>query len=196
MIEAVAFLGNYGKEYEKTRHNVAWIFASLIKTTKDLNWQEKFNGEYAKISTGDVPNIHFIKPHTYMNLSGLSVASLCSFYKIAPSSLLVVHDEVELPLATVSLKWAGGLAGHNGLRSIKDKLGTQDFWRLRIGIGRPAPKSEKNIDMASYVLSRFSSEELSMLSQNLHTMDEIFSMIENGDDFQSVLKKYAKVKIN
>ncbi len=196
MIDAIVFLGNYGKEYEKTRHNVAWIFAEMLEMTKNLTWQNKFNAEYAKV----LPNkrlepLHIIKPLTYMNLSGISVASLCSFHKTPPSSILVVHDEVELPLATISLKYGGGLAGHNGLRSIKEHLGTQEFWRLRIGIGRPAPKSEKNIDMAGYVLSRFSGEELSLLSKSIKTVEEIFSLIEGGEDLQSFLKKYAKVKV-
>jgi hypothetical protein len=129
-----------------------------------------------------------------MNLSGVSIGQLCSFYKISPSSFLVVHDEVELPLATISLKYSGGLAGHNGLRSIKEAMGSQDFWRLRIGIDRPAPKSEKNIDMASYVLSRFSSEEEERLYQNITPINEIFSYIEKGDELEGLLKTYSKIK--
>ena len=193
MIEAVAFLGNYGAEYAKTRHNVAWLFCQRLELTKNLNWTSKFNGEYSKIPLKE-KNLHFIKPLTYMNLSGVSVASLCTFYKIAPSSLLVLHDEVELPLGTISLKYSGGLAGHNGLRSIKNSLSTQDFWRLRIGIGRPAPKSEKNIDMASYVLSRFSTEDEDILYKNIDVVNDIFSSIEKGEDLEPLLKKYAKVK--
>ncbi|MGP1439456.1 MAG: aminoacyl-tRNA hydrolase [Treponema sp.] len=194
MIEAIAFLGNYGSEYAKTRHNVAWMFCQKASFTKSLNWISKFNGEYARLSLKE-KNLHFIKPHTYMNLSGVSVGELCSFYKIKTSSLLVVHDEVELPLGTISLKYSGGLAGHNGLRSIKEVMGSQDFWRLRIGIGRPAPKSEKNIDMASYVLSRFSSEEEEILFKNIAPVDEIFSHIEKEEELEGILKTYSKVKV-
>jgi len=193
MIEAIAFLGNYGNEYTRTRHNVAWLFCDKLELTKSLNWTSKFNGNYAKISLKE-KNLHFIKPLTYMNLSGMSVGELCSFYKIPPSSLLVVHDEVELPLATISLKYSGGLAGHNGLRSIKETFGTADFWRLRIGIGRPAPKTEKNIDMASYVLSRFSNEEEDMLYKNITPVNEIFSYIEKGKELENILKIYSKIK--
>ena len=193
MIEAIAFLGNYGKEYVKTRHNVAWLFCEKLNLTKNLNWTHKFNGDYARVPLKE-KSLHFIKPLTYMNLSGVSVGQLCSFYKISPSSLLVVHDEVELPLATISLKYSGGLAGHNGLRSIKEVMGSQDFWRLRIGIDRPAPKSEKNIDMASYVLSRFSSEEEERLYQNITPINEIFSYIEKGDELEGLLKTYSKIK--
>lgn len=193
MIEAIAFLGNYGNEYTKTRHNVAWLFCEKLRLTKNLNWISKFNGNYAKLSLKD-KNLHFIKPLTYMNLSGVSVGELCAFYKIPPSSLLVLHDEVELPLGTISLKYSGGLAGHNGLRSIKKALGVADFWRLRIGIGRPAPKSEKNIDMASYVLSRFSLEEENILYQNINPVDEIFSHIEKEAEPEDILKMYSKLK--
>lgn len=193
MIEVIAFLGNYGCEYERTRHNVAWLFCERLNLTKCLSWTSKFNGSYAKISLKE-KNLHFIKPHTYMNLSGVSVGELCTFYKIPSSSLLVLHDEVELPLGTISLKYSGGLAGHNGLRSIKEKLGTQNFWRLRIGIGRPAPKSEKNIDMASYVLSKFSTEEENILFNNIAPVDEIFSHIEKGEELESIIKTYSKIK--
>ncbi len=193
MIEAIAFLGNYGNEYAKTRHNVAWMFCQRLELTKNLNWSSKFNGDYAKLLLRE-QNLHFIKPHTYMNLSGVSVGELCVFYKIPPSSLLVVHDEVELPLATISLKYSGGLAGHNGLRSIKDALGSQDFWRLRIGIGRPAPKTEKNIDMATYVLSRFSADEEEILYKSISSVNEIFSHVEKEKELESILKTYSKVK--
>ena len=193
MIEVIAFLGNYGNEYARTRHNVAWMFCEKLELTKNLNWVSKFNGNYAKLSLKE-RNLHFIKPLTYMNLSGLSVGELCSFYKISPSSLLVLHDEVELPLATISLKYSGGLAGHNGLRSIKEAIGSQDFWRLRIGIGRPAPKSEKNIDMASYVLSKFSYEEEDILYNNITPINEIFSSIERGEELENIIKLYSKIK--
>ena len=193
MIEAIAFLGNYGNEYAKTRHNVAWLFCERLELTKNLNWISKFNGDYAKLSLKN-KNLHFIKPLTYMNLSGVSIGELCAFYKISPSSLLVLHDEVELPLGTISLKYSGGLAGHNGLRSIKEALGVADFWRLRIGIGRPAPKSEKNIEMASYVLSRFSHEEENILYKNIGQVDEIFSHIEKEGELEGILKMYSKVK--
>jgi len=197
MIELIAFLGNYGNEYRKTRHNVAWILAEHLVLTQNSSWQNRFNGEYAKISCErENKNIHLIKPHTYMNLSGVSVGEIATFYKIMPESILVVHDEVELPLATVSLKKSGGLAGHNGLRSIKEKIGSTDFWRLRIGIGRPAPKSEKNIDMASYVLSKFSEEELATLNMDIPIINEIFSLIEKGEELDVHLKTYSKCKAN
>jgi len=196
MIEAIAFLGNYGNEYRKTRHNVAWLIAEYLSLTENISWQKRFNGEYAKVSCEvESKNIHLLKPHTYMNCSGVSVAELVAFYKIPFDSILVFHDEVELPLATVSLKKGGGLAGHNGLRSIKERIGSADFWRLRIGIGRPAPKSEKSIDMAGYVLSKFSEDEMKILEKAVPILNEIFSLIARGEELDGYLKKYSKYKV-
>lgn len=195
MIEVIAFLGNYGMEYARTRHNVAWILSEELNISKNLIWKPKFRGEYAKDSiTSNGQPLHFIKPHTYMNASGFSIGDLVSFHKISPSSLLVVHDEVELDLGTISLKVGGGLAGHNGLRSIKEHLGSSEFWRLRIGIGRPAPKSEKNVDMAGYVLSRIPDTELSSILDNLDALNALFSSIKDGDELTALLPKYAKLK--
>ncbi|HRU29282.1 MAG TPA: aminoacyl-tRNA hydrolase [Treponema sp.] len=106
--------------------------------------------------------IHCMLPETYMNRSGDAVGEAASFFKIPPERILVVHDELELPLGTASVKFSGGLGGHNGLRSLKASLGTADFWRLRIGIGRPEHK-----DIASYVLSDFSQGEMPILDQVL-----------------------------
>ena len=98
-------------------------------------------------------------PETYMNLSGQSIGEVCQFYKIKPEEVLVIHDELELNPGFFSLKWSGGLAGHNGLRSTKSVLGTQDFWRIRFGIGKP-----QNVNIADYVLSNFSKEESILMS--------------------------------
>ena len=185
MIRLVAFLGNYGREYEKTRHNVAWQFADSLPFAGKLYWQSKFKGNYAAVEreslaawcaeTGllakkdgspvvipdEMPErIYFLKPETYMNLSGESIIELAGFFKIRPEETLVVHDELELPLGTVSFKWSGGLGGHNGLRSTKSVFGTADFWRLRFGLTKPADR-----DIASYVLSKFTDDEQIVLSQ-------------------------------
>ncbi|MCR4580093.1 MAG: aminoacyl-tRNA hydrolase [Treponema sp.] len=181
MIKLVAFLGNYGREYEKTRHNVSWFFEDSLSFASRLNWQNKFKGEIADLSPlqlaqwacddkicskkdgspvivpEEAPaHIYFLKPLTYMNLSGESIIEVANFYKIKPDEILVIHDELELAFGFVSLKWSGGLGGHNGLRSTKQVLGTADFWRIRFGIGRPA---NDHIGIADYVLSRFSPEE-------------------------------------
>jgi len=143
MLHLVVFLGNPGVKYKRNRHNAGWMLAEALPFSSALDWKKKYKGLYACLDS--LPNlsdeqpgkIHFIKPQTYMNLSGESAHEAASFYKIKLDEIIVVHDEIELPFGTVSLKFSGGLGGHNGLRSMKACFGSADFWRLRIGIGRP-----------------------------------------------------------
>ena len=194
MIKLVAFLGNYGKEYEKTRHNVSWFFEDSLPFAERLSWQSKFKGEIASFTPAElsqwacdykicskkdgspvlVPeeapaHIYFLKPMTYMNLSGESIIEVANFYKIKPEEIMVVHDELELAPGFVSFKWSGGLGGHNGLRSTKAVLNTPDFFRLRFGIGRP---TLPNQGVADYVLSRFTVEE-EPLMQNVFSQTNL-----------------------
>ena len=194
MIKLVAFLGNYGKEYEKTRHNVSWYFEDSLPFANRLSWQSKFKGEIASFTPAElsqwacdtkictkkdgspvlVPeeapaHIYFLKPMTYMNLSGDSIIEVANFYKIQPSEIMVVHDELELAPGFVSLKWSGGLGGHNGLRSTKAVLNTPDFFRLRFGIGRP---DNDNIGVADWVLSRFTPEQQELM-QNVFSQTNL-----------------------
>ena len=202
MILLVAFLGNVGKQYAGNRHNVAWQFADSLSFAQSLSWQKKFKAQYASrqfelgpsagaanASAGERTLVHFLKPETFMNLSGESIGEACAFFKIKPDQVLVVHDELEIPLGTVSLKWSGGLGGHNGLRSTKTVLGTPDFWRLRFGIGRP-----NHPDIASYVLSDFSSDERISLSLVWPAAADLLGRViaEGPDPF---VKEWAKKKI-
>lgn len=203
MISLIAFLGNYGKEYQGNRHNVPWIYANSFPFLEDASWQEKFKGLYTsfdnevlasklgvtKKDSKSASRFYFLKPLTFMNLSGESIAPLANFYKIKPEEILVVHDELELPLGTVSLKWAGGLGGHNGLRSAKACLGTEAFWRLRIGIGRP-----DHSDIASYVLSDFSKDQRIVLDQEFMQMKEFFASIL-FDSPEKQMKEWSKKKL-
>lgn len=198
MISLVAFLGNVGKEYEKTRHNAAWIAADLLRICSGISWQHKFRGLYGKfpmaVTGGRV--VHALKPETYMNLSGESVGEAAQFFKILPEEVLIVHDELELPPAVLSLKWAGGLGGHNGLRSIKAALGTVDFWRLRIGIGRPNDKKDGayHPDIAGYVLSPFSKEETAFLEVSLPQLEPLFAaLITDGQEPNTLISAWKKV---
>jgi len=164
-INLTVFLGNPGKMYTKTRHNLAWMAAEAIPTIANLRFQKKFHGRWTDIKTGAYREV-LLFPETYMNKSGESVSSACSFFKIDPkkegSNLLVVHDEIELPFGTVELKRGGGTAGHNGLRSINQQTGSSDFLRLRLGVGRP-PRGA----VSSWVLSRFSEDEELLLPKFL-----------------------------
>ncbi len=217
MIKLVAFLGNYGEQYASTRHNVAWQFASQLPFYNKLSFQQKFKGDYAAVETsvlaswfsetkmyakkdGSSPNvpesapekIYFLKPLTYMNLSGASIGELAHFFKIENNEILVVHDELELPLGTVSLKWSGGLGGHNGLRSTKSVLGTADFWRLRFGLTKPVGR-----DIADYVLSSFSADEKAILEQEFAQTNEMFAkfLLSTDENQQRILQGWSKKKI-
>jgi len=148
-----AFLGNPGQQYRLTRHNLGWLLLENLSFHGDLLWKSKFKGEYAQLGSGSGRMI-FLKPETFMNQSGDSLQSALVFFKMKPENLLVAHDDIELPFGRYQLRRGGGLGGHNGLRSIAGKLGTGDFYRLRLGVGRPARG-----DVASYVLGRFSPQE-------------------------------------
>ena len=216
MIKLVAFLGNYGSEYELTRHNVAWQFASQLPFYGRLSFQQKFKGDYAVVETqklaewfaetgmyakkdGSVANIpdgapekiYFLKPLTYMNLSGESVGELARFFKINLDEILV-HDELELPIGTVSLKWSGGLGGHNGLRSMKAVFGSADFWRLRFGLTKPVDR-----DIADYVLSPFTGDERIILSQEFSETNGMFAkfLLSNDENQKRILQSWSKKKI-
>jgi len=187
MIQLVAFLGNPGKEYSLNRHNAGFLLAEKPKLNSDLKWQNKFKGFYAVFGG----RVHFIKPQTFMNLSGESIYQAASFFKIKPDAILVVHDELELPLGVVSLKFSGGLGGHNGLRSMKASLGSADFWRIRIGIGRPVPDSERVID---WVLSDFDAREKAILDKVLDAAAELLLNVLAGNP-EDFLPEWAKKKV-
>ena len=209
LISLVAFLGNYGSEYSKTRHNVAWLFEESLGFARNLNWQKKFKGQFGSLERSTVAlhleklseksingekatsgKIYFLKPETYMNLSGESIVEIAQFFKIKPEEILIVHDELELAPGFVSLKWAGGLGGHNGLRSAKACLGTADFWRFRFGIGRP-----NHSDIASFVLSAITNDEKIILDQVFCQTEEIFCKILCGEP-EKYLKEWSKKKLN
>jgi peptidyl-tRNA hydrolase, PTH1 family len=148
----VVGLGNPGREYARNRHNVGRLVVDELARRHDGTWRSKFSGQLAEIRL-DGHKIALLKPETYMNESGRSVSSAARFYKLEPSEVLVVHDEGDFDLGRLELKAGGGLAGHNGLRSIAQQLKTQDFLRLRIGVGRPERGDPR--PLADYVLSDF-----------------------------------------
>ena len=151
----VAGLGNPGREYEQTRHNIGWMVVEELARRLDGSFRSKFSGSLAEVRDGD-RRLALLKPETYMNVSGRSIGAAVRFFKVPPESLLVVHDDVDLESGRLQARRGGGLAGHNGLRSIASELGTQDFLRLRIGVGRPGCGDRRPI--ADYVLSRFGPE--------------------------------------
>jgi len=148
----VAGLGNPGREYEQTRHNVGWLVADELARRHGGSFRSKFSGRVAEVRLGDL-RLALLKPETYMNESGRSVGAAARFYKVPPAEMLLVHDDVDLEEGRLQARLGGGLAGHNGLRSIAQHLGTNDFLRLRIGVGRPGRGDRRPV--ADYVLSPF-----------------------------------------
>jgi len=155
-IRLIVGLGNPGREYERTRHNAGYWWVDAVAERKRAEWKKesKFAGWTARIDEGGC-DYWMLKPATYMNESGRSVAGLMRFYRIEPQGLLVVHDELDLAPGIVKLKMGGGTGGHNGLTDIVEHLGTKDFWRLRIGIGHPGDKNR----VPDYVLEKARREE-------------------------------------
>jgi PTH1 family peptidyl-tRNA hydrolase len=151
----VAGLGNPGREYERTRHNIGWLVADELARRHSGSFRSKFSGQLAEVRDGE-RKLALLKPETYMNVSGQSVGAAARFFKVPADALLVVHDDVDLEPGRFQIRLGGGLAGHNGLRSIASILGTQDFLRLRIGVGRPGRGDRRPI--ADYVLSKFEPE--------------------------------------
>src|ERR671929_1566263 len=149
-------LGNPGREYERTRHNAGWLVLDELAGRHDGSWRSKFSGSLSELRL-DGARIALLEPETYMNESGRSVGAAARFFKVPPESLLVVHDDVDLQPGRLQARRGGGLAGHNGLRSLAQHLGTQDFLRLRIGVGRPERGDPRPV--ADYVLSEFEPQE-------------------------------------
>ena len=132
----VAGLGNPGGEHAQDRHNVGWMVVDELARRHGGAFKGKFSGRLADVRLGDA-RLALLKPETYMNESGTSIQAAAAFYKVAPEDVVVVHDDVDLEVGRLQARLGGGLAGHNGLRSIASRVGSQDFLRLRIGVGRP-----------------------------------------------------------
>ena len=185
MIKLIVALGNPEQKYVFTRHNIAWQLLEHLSFFDSLSWQAKFKGEYTTHSIGG-EKIFFLKPQTYMNKSGESVQPLAHFFKIKFDEILVIHDDIELEFGVVGFKTGGGLAGHSGLRSVANLLGTRDFKRMRLGISRPTHGK-----VEAYVLSNFSDDEKIVLPTYLSKAAQLLEqcLIEN---FDLVEKKYKK----
>ncbi len=151
MIKLIVGLGNPGSQYERTRHNAGFLFLDHLLSGEPGGWspESKFQGETA-VSHIAAQKVVLLKPSTFMNKSGNSVGKVARYYKLQPEEILVVHDELDFDEGVVKLKKGGGHAGHNGLRDIVAHLGSRDFYRLRMGIGRP----KQGLAVADYVLSK------------------------------------------
>ena len=178
MIKLIVGLGNPGRQYEKTRHNVGFLFLDSLANELGCTWinESKFQGVFIQGKIANTP-IMLLKPATFMNLSGQSVGKIARYYKLQPEEILVVHDELDFDAGTVKLKKDGGHAGHNGLRDIIAHLNSKEFYRLRIGIGRPATGKV----VADFVLSPPSKSEFELLLTAFDISKPYIAQMVNGD---------------
>jgi len=188
-IRLVAGLGNPGREYARTRHNAGFWFVDELarKLGASLAMESKFAGEVAKAG-----ELRLVKPSTFMNLSGRSVAALARFYAIAPDEILVVHDELDLKPGEAKMKLGGGVAGHNGLKDIRAQLGTPDFWRLRLGIGHPRDSELTEQQVVDYVLKPPRSEEQGAIESAIARSLDAWPEIATGDMERAMMKLHTK----
>jgi len=173
-------LGNPGPEYAATRHNCGFWLAEIIagRLGVALRREARFHGFVGQARTsGSDGGVWILLPQTYMNRSGQAVVAMAHFYRILPDQILVLHDEIDLPPGQLRLKYGGGLGGHNGLKDVAGHLSTQDFWRLRIGVGHPGERSE----VINYVLKPPRQEEQSAIDASLDRAMEAWPLLAKGE---------------
>ncbi|AFM39174.1 peptidyl-tRNA hydrolase [Desulfosporosinus acidiphilus SJ4] len=175
-MKVIVGLGNPGPQYAETRHNIGFLFIDGLAEALGLQFRTKFQGLWTEGSVQG-ERLLLLKPHTFMNLSGRSVRELVNFYKIAPEDILIVHDDMDLPLGKLRLRDHGSAGGHNGIKSIMAELGTETFWRLKLGVGRPP----KEWDPARYVLSPFGETELPAIEDLLERAEKAAGLWLKGD---------------
>ncbi len=189
----VVGLGNPGNRYQFTRHNIGFMVLEKLAQELDIDLKQRsFDAVWGKGKINST-NILLAMPQTYMNLSGTAVRQLVAFFKADVSNLIVIHDDLDLPFGTIRLKTGGGNAGHKGLASITENLGSSDFMRVRIGIGRPSDKSR----IEGYVLEPFKSdEELSMLPEIIQTASEASAEIVLSGTEKATAKCQKNILVN
>lgn len=176
----VVGLGNPGPEYAATRHNAGFWLAERVahKLGVELRRESRFHGLVASQRNGGPDSaLWILLPQTFMNRSGQAVLALAHFYRILPDQILVLHDELDIPPGTLRLKFGGGLGGHNGLKDIASHLGTQDFWRLRIGIGHPGERNE----VINFVLKPPRGEEQALIDEAVTRAVAAWPLLAKGD---------------
>lgn len=190
-IQLIVGLGNPGADYAATRHNAgAWFVQALAEQANNpLRPETKFSGLHST-ATLHGQDIHLLIPTTFMNLSGQAVGALASYYKIPPAAILIAHDEIDLPVGDVRLKFDGGHGGHNGLRNIISHLGTPQFHRLRIGVGRPA-NSQLVVD---YVLEPPTKAERQQINTSLNTAYDVVPELLSGHIQKATLHLHTREK--
>ncbi len=182
----VVGLGNPGKKYAFNRHNIGFMALDfLARSLKSENWKNSFQSEYLKLDWAG-QTVFLQKPQTFMNLSGQAVVELMQFYKISPENLIVLHDEIDLPCQKLKIQKNRGAGGHNGLKDIHQKLGTADYIRFRMGVGKPLHPGQAIVD---YVLQNFSDDEMTAIPAFIEiTLDAVETLLKDG--LQKASTKY------
>ena len=188
-IRLIVGLGNPGREYESTRHNAGFWWVDELARTDRFNFKSEVKF-HALTARGQLQGheIALLKPQTFMNLSGRAVGAFAKFYKIEPSEILVVHDELDLAPGIARLKMGGGHGGHNGLKDIIPNLGTKDFWRLRLGVGHPGDRAQ----VVSYVLNDPRREERELIDEAMQHALHVAHLIIEGKPEAAMLKLHTR----
>lgn len=191
-IRLVVGLGNFGAEYAATRHNAGYWLVDAVARRAGARFssERKFHGDVARVRLGG-RELWLLKPTTYMNRSGQSVVALALFYRILPTEILVVHDELDLPPGAVKLKRGGGTAGHNGLKDTQARLSSADFWRLRIGIGHPRTLQLQQ-EVADFVLHPPRKEEQALIDDAVDRGEGIVELLAEGKFEAAMLKLHTR----
>lgn len=192
-IRLIAGLGNPGRQHERDRHNVGfWLVSRFADQHRVMLVKDaKYHGLVGKLAASRSANtgeVWLVEPQTYMNLSGKSVGGLAKFFKIAPEEILVIHDELDFSPGVVKLKLGGGAGGHNGLKDIAATMGSQNFWRLRLGIGHPGDRDH----VADYVLSSPAPAERELIESAMNKSLDCLPLMLGGDMEAAMLKLHTK----
>lgn len=183
-MKMIVGLGNPGKEYENTRHNAGFmILDTYAKEHNISDFKKKFNGLYSSFVKND-ETVILLKPQSYMNLSGTVIKKFASFYKIKPENILVIHDDLDLPVGKIKIKYKGSSGGHNGIKNIIENLKTENFPRFKIGIGK-----DENINYIDYVVGKFSKNDLEKISKIFCFSSNVIDDFLNYD-IEKVMSKY------
>ncbi len=178
----IAGLGNPGDQYRSTRHNVGFfVVDELARRWHSAISMEKWQAEYVSLSVRN-EKVHLVKPVTFMNRSGIAVANFVRFFKVTPGHLLIVHDDLDMAPGRVKLVMGGGTGGHNGIKSLVEALGTKDFYRLKIGIGRPGNgDTHPDFPVDKYVLSTFPDEDFKVLQSQYDSFEKGICLLLQDD---------------
>ncbi len=188
-IRLIVGLGNPGRDYETTRHNAGFWWVDELARAEQMSFRSetKFYGLLARgVVSGH--EVFLLKPQSFMNLSGRAVGAVAQFYKVLPQEILVVHDELDLQPGVARLKMGGGHGGHNGLKDIIAQLGARDFWRLRLGIGRPAERTE----VVNYVLNDPRRDERELIDEAMRQSLDVAPLVIEGQTEAAMLKLHSK----